>query len=135
MDQSPQPSNRVVQALEVIEKGGDNAELRIKTDDEASSLLWAAQWLDEHREFSVVGIRLDTESSADVEDDCTATLIIELWRVNTRAPRRFGPWAQGVPTLHYAPHHNDDERPSPTTKKLDELTAALERVAMHLGDR
>lgn len=134
MDQFTQPSTRVVQALEVIEKDAHNAELRIKTTDEASSLLWSAQWLDEHREYAVTGIRLDMTSNPDDENDCTTTLIVDLHLANSRAPRRFGPWVQGVPTLHYPPHHNERQA-STSAKQLEELTAALERVAFHLGDR
>ncbi len=62
--------------------------------------LWAAQWLDEHREYAVTGIRLDR--SSDVSDDdasATTTLVVTLDLANEPAPAQLGPWFHGVPPV------------------------------------
>jgi len=74
-----------------------NGELRVISDDEAASLLWAAQWLDEHREYMVTAIRLDDTADPDDEDDTTTTLVIALHHANEHEPGRLGPWPHGVP--------------------------------------
>jgi hypothetical protein len=50
---------RVRQGIRLIEHDELNSELQVIGADEPASLLWAAQWLDEHREFAVTAIRLD----------------------------------------------------------------------------
>jgi hypothetical protein len=95
-DQSPPPQLR--QAFRYLESDTHNAELHVTTEDEAGSLLWAAQWLDEHREYSVTGIRLDYGSNRD-DEDCTTTVVVSLHRAHTRRPARLGPWVRAVPPL------------------------------------
>lgn len=76
-----------------------NAELQVKSDDEAASLLWAAQWLDEHREYMVTAIRLEDWSDPDDEEDSTTTVVIDVHHANEHQPGRLGPWPHGVPPL------------------------------------
>lgn len=96
MEADPHPFT--LEALRVIKQGPLQAELRVTTSDEAASLLWAAQWLDEHREYSVTAIHLDTHRTADApDDDTTTTLVIALHLVNEPMPGHLGPWAHGVP--------------------------------------
>jgi hypothetical protein len=47
-----------------------NAELRVTSSDEAASLLWAAQWLDEHREYAATAIELSLDPPTDVVLGC-----------------------------------------------------------------
>lgn len=86
------------QALQVFKHDEMNAELRVTTVDEAASLLWAAQWLDEHREYSATTIRLDV-SNPDNDATGTTTLVVTLHLFNEHEPARFGPWSHGVPPL------------------------------------
>ena len=69
-----------------------DAELHVISDDEAASLLWAAQWLDEHREYAVTAVRLDDTADPDDEEDVTTTLVLTLTEpTNTsRANSIFG---------------------------------------------
>ena len=90
---------RVKQGIQFIETNEPNAELHVISEDEASSLLWAAQWLDEHREYAMTAIRLDESSDPDDEEDMTTTLILTLNRAYERQPSRLGPWPHGVPPL------------------------------------
>lgn len=94
------PEPYLHQALQVFKHSDMDAELRITTDDESASLLWAAQWLDEHREYAVTGIRLD--QSSDLNDDdapATTTLVVTLDLANEPAPAQLGPWFHGVPPV------------------------------------
>ena len=86
------------QALQVIKHDEVNAELRVTTVDEAASLLWAAQWLDEHREYSATDIHLDTTYSSE-DAAGTTTLVVRLHLFNEHEPARLGPWSHGVPPL------------------------------------
>ncbi len=86
------------QALQLFKHDEMNAELWVSTVDEAASLLWAAQWLDEHREYSATAIRLDT-SNPDQEATGVTTLVVTLHLSNEHEPARFGPWSHGVPPL------------------------------------
>ena len=79
-----------------------DAELHVISDDEAASLLWAAQWLDEHREYAVTGIRLDDTADPDDEEDVTTTLVLTLDRAYEHQPGKLGPWPHGVPPLETA---------------------------------
>lgn len=95
------PKPYLHQALQVFKHDDMNAELRVTTDEEAASLLWAAQWLDEHREYGVTDIRLD-RSEEDADDDnapATTTLVVSLHLFNEHEPARFGPWSHGVPPV------------------------------------
>jgi len=65
----PNPEKpRVRQGIQFIELDELNAELHVINDDEAASLLWVAQRLDEHREYAVTAVRLD-----DTADPTTRT--------------------------------------------------------------
>jgi hypothetical protein len=88
---------RVTQGIRLVEHDEHNAELQVIGDDEPASLLWAAQWLDEHREFAVTAIRLDDTADPDDEEDVTTTLVVTLDRAYERQPGRLGPWPHGVP--------------------------------------
>jgi hypothetical protein len=90
----------IKQQLQVVEVDPRNIELRVTTSDDAASLLWAAQWLDEHREYSMTGIRLNENNSySDDDGDTTATLIIKLHLFHERTPGKLGPWPHGVPQI------------------------------------
>jgi hypothetical protein len=93
------PKPYVHQALQVLKHDEMNAELRVTTVDEAASLLWAAQWLDEHREYGVTEVRLDNPSNIDDDEPGTSTLVIRLHMFSEPEPARFGPWNHGVPPI------------------------------------
>ena len=88
---------RIRQGIQLVQHDELNAELSVISEDEAASLLWAAQWLDEHREYAVTAIRLDNTADPDDEDDVTTTVVITLHRANEHEPGRLGPWPHGVP--------------------------------------
>jgi len=88
---------RIRQGIQLVQHDELNAELNVLSEDEAASLLWAAQWLDEHREYAVTVIRLDNTADPDDEDDVTTTVVITLHRANEHEPGRLGPWPHGVP--------------------------------------
>jgi hypothetical protein len=88
---------RVRQGIQFVVVNELNAELHVIGDDEASSLLWAAQWLDEHREYAMTAIRLDDTADPNDEEDVTTTLVLTLDRAYQRLPGRLGPWPHGVP--------------------------------------
>jgi hypothetical protein len=90
------PRPYVAQALQVLKHGEYQAELRVTSDDEAASLLWAAQWLDEHREYSVTGMQLKFSEAADDDAHVTTTLIVMLDLANEPSPGKLGPWPRGV---------------------------------------
>jgi hypothetical protein len=92
-------SSRPDQALQVFKRGDEEAELRVTSVDEAASLLWAAQWLDEHREYTVTDVRLEGLHSADDGQAGITTLVIALYLANEPEPSRFGPWVHGVPPI------------------------------------
>lgn len=73
LDQSPPPL--LWQAIRFLESDTHNAELHVTTEDKAGTLLWAVQWLDEHREYSVTGIRLDYSANRDDEDGTTTVTV------------------------------------------------------------
>jgi hypothetical protein len=88
---------RIRQGIQLVQHDELSAELSVISEDEAASLLWAAQWLDEHREYAVTAIRLDNTADPDDEDDVTTTVVITLHRANEHEPGRLGPWPHGVP--------------------------------------
>src|SRR6266568_7668474 len=59
---------RIRPSIQLVQHDELNAELSVISDDEAASLLWAAQWLDEHREYAVTAIRLDDTTDPDDEE-------------------------------------------------------------------
>jgi transcriptional regulator with XRE-family HTH domain len=91
------------QGLQFIQLDQINGELRITGDDDAALLLWAAQWLDEHRDYMITGIRFEHPAQLDGEGDLTATVVIELTSPGTPSPEaarpRLGPWSHGVPPM------------------------------------
>jgi len=87
----------VRQAIQFIQHDELNAELHVTSDDEAGSLLWAAQWLDEHRDYGMTAIRLHDAADPDDEEDVTTTLVLTLHRAYQRQPGHLGPWPHGVP--------------------------------------
>src|SRR5712692_3023597 len=89
----------VAQALQVIKHGEYDVELRVVSDDEAASLLWAAQWLDEHREYSVTAICLNFGTADDDVADAATTLVVTLHLANEHSPGILGPWPHGVPSI------------------------------------
>lgn len=92
---------RVRQGIQPIQLYELNAELHVIGDDEAASLLWAAQWLDEHREYALGVIRL-ADAAPDDEENVTTTLVLTLDRAYEQQPGHLGPWPHGVPPL--VPH-------------------------------
>ncbi len=92
-------ASRVRHSIQFIEHDQMNGELRVVSDDEAASLLWAAQWLDEHRECTVTAIRLEDTSNPDDDRDSTTAVIVTVNLANEHEPGRLGPWPHGVPPL------------------------------------
>jgi hypothetical protein len=94
---------RVRQGIQFIRQDEDNGELRVTGDDDAGLLLWAAQWLDEHRDYIITAIRFQHPASPEDEADVTATVIISLTtpgRPTAEDMRpRLGPWPHGVPPM------------------------------------
>ena len=86
MTASPHP--RIRQALQFIQHDEMNGELQVISSDEAASLLWAAQWLDEHREYFVTAIELKYPPADEVDDDddSTSTLVVILHLANEHVP-------------------------------------------------
>ena len=74
-------------------------ELRITTDDDASAFFWAAQWLDEHREYFVTRVELSSSGDEGNTLDSTRTLTLHVHNANERAKPMLGPWSHGVPPL------------------------------------
>ena len=62
MSQEP----RIKQGIQFVQTDQINGELRIIGEDDAASLLWAAQWLDEHREYIITAMRRGACPPADV---------------------------------------------------------------------
>lgn len=90
---------RIRQGVQFMQYNELDAELHVISDDEAASLLWAAQWLDEHREYAVTAVRLDDTADPDDEEDVTTTLVLTLDRAYEHQPGKLGPWPHGVPPL------------------------------------
>jgi phage protein D len=88
---------RVRESIQFIQHDEVNAELHVVFEDDAAALLWAAQWLDEHREYTMTAIRLDHTADPDDEHDVTATLVVSLHQFGGHGPGRLGPWPHGVP--------------------------------------
>ena len=107
LGEDPEPAPvypRVRQGIEFIAHGDSNGELRITGDDDAGLLLWGAQWLDEHRDWTLTAMRLQYPS-APRDGGMTATVILELASPGTFPPGdpsmepRLGPWSHGVPPM------------------------------------
>ena len=100
MSQEP----RIKQGIQFIQTDQINGELRIIGEDDAASLLWAAQWLDEHREYMITDMRFEHSANPDDETDITATVTISLTHVGSapdgkKLPGLLGPWPHGVPPV------------------------------------
>jgi transcriptional regulator with XRE-family HTH domain len=63
--------------IEFSARGDSNGELRVTGDDDAAVLLWAAAWLDEHRDWSIADITFKYPAWPGHEGT-TATVVIEL---------------------------------------------------------
>ena len=94
---------RVRHGIQFIELDQMNSELRVTGDDDAAILLWAAQWLDEHRGFVIIGMRFEAAPNPDGETDLTATMTVNLQHAGEPPagpePGRLGPWPHGVPPM------------------------------------
>lgn len=97
---------RVRHGIQFIEldRGRGDGELRVTGDDDAGLLLWAAQWLDEHREYIITDIRFEHPAQpGDDNPGITATVVITLTTPGQPTPEdrkpRLGPWPHGVPPM------------------------------------
>jgi len=100
MSQEP----RIKQGIQFVQTDQINGELRIIGEDDAASLLWAAQWLDEHREYIITAMRFEHSPSRDDEADLTAAMVISLTHAGNapdgkKLPGLLGPWLHGVPPV------------------------------------
>jgi len=86
-----------------IDPGRGDGELRVTGDDDAGLLLWAAQWLDEHREYIITGMRFVHIGGQEDGTGMTATLLISVNAAGLTTPEdrkpRLGPWPHGVPPM------------------------------------
>jgi hypothetical protein len=95
---------RVRQGIEFIAHDDSNGELRITGDDDAGLLFWGAQWLDEHRDWIIEGMRFQ-HPFVPGDQGTTATVIIKLTMPGTlplghlSLKPRLGPWTHGVPPM------------------------------------
>ena len=96
---SNEPSRHARQALQVFKHDEQNAELHVTSSDEAASLLWAAQWLDEHREYSATAIELRSPADGQEDEWGSTTLVVTMHLFNEHEPARFGPWPHAVPPM------------------------------------
>jgi hypothetical protein len=105
--EDPEPVSafpRVRHGIEFTAHDDSNGELRITGDDDAGLLYWGAQWLDEHREWTITGLRFQYPS-APRDGGMTATVLIELTSPGTLPDGhpdmrpRLGPWSHGVPPM------------------------------------
>src|ERR1700678_4151712 len=99
---SAQALSRVLHGIEFSARGDSNGELRVTGDDDAAVLLWAAAWLDEHRDWGITGITFRYPAFPGHEGT-TATVVFELECPGTLPPEdmrpRLGPWPHGVPPM------------------------------------
>ena len=101
MSQEP----RIKQGIQFVQTDQINGELRIIGEDDAASLLLAAQWLDEHREYIITAMRFEhSPGGRDDEADLTATIVITLTHAGNapdgkKPPGLLGPWPHGVPPV------------------------------------
>ena len=88
--------------IEFSARDDSNGELRVTGDDDAAVLLWAAAWLDEHRDWVVTGITFRYPAIPGREGT-TTTVVFELASPGTPSPEdmrpRLGPWPHGVPPM------------------------------------
>ena len=93
---------RVRHGIEFSARDDSNGELRVTGDDDAAVLLWAAAWLDEHRDWTIAGITFRYPAWPGHEGT-TATVVFELASPGTPSPAdmrpRLGPWPHGVPPM------------------------------------
>jgi transcriptional regulator with XRE-family HTH domain len=90
---------RVRQGIEFSARDDSNGELRVTGDDDAAVLLWAATWLDEHRDWVITGITF-RYPAVPGDKGTTATVVFELASPGTPSPEdmrpRLGPWPHGI---------------------------------------
>ena len=77
---------RIKQGIQFIQTDQINGQLCIIGDDDAASLLWAAQWLDAHREYIITDIQFENSANPRDEADLTATVTISLTHVSIQVP-------------------------------------------------
>lgn len=86
-----------------LDPGRGDGEPRVTGDDDAGLLLWAAQWLDEHREYIITAMRFEHPADPSDEATITATVVITLTAPGQTTPEdrkpRLGPWNHGVPPV------------------------------------
>ena len=68
---------RVRHGIEFSARDDSNGELRVTGDDDAAVLLWAAAWLDEHRDWTITGITFRYPAISG-DEGTTATVVFEL---------------------------------------------------------
>jgi transcriptional regulator with XRE-family HTH domain len=97
---------RVRHGIEFSARDDSNGELRVTGDDDAAVLLWAAAWLDEHRDWVVTGITF-RYPAVPGHEGTTGTVVFELASPGTPSLEdmrpRLGPWAHGVPPMYSRP--------------------------------
>lgn len=90
------------QGIEFITRGDSDGVLRITGDDDAALLLWAAQWLDEHRDWIISGMQFRHPFQPG-DRGLTATVILKLTSPGHPGPEGMrpllGPWPHGVPPM------------------------------------
>jgi transcriptional regulator with XRE-family HTH domain len=88
--------------IEFSARDDSNGELRVTGDDDAAVFLWAAAWLDEHRDWTVTGITFRYPAWPGHEGT-TATVVLQLASPGTPSAEdmrpRLGPWPHGVPPM------------------------------------
>ena len=87
-----------------LDRDRGDGELRVTGDDDAGLLLWAAQWLDEHRDYIITAMRFEYLADPGDEASTTATVVISLASPGydpdpTHTRPRLGPWTHGVPPM------------------------------------
>jgi hypothetical protein len=91
---------RVRHGIEFSARDDSNGELRVTGDGDAAVLLWAAAWLDEHRDWTVTGITF-RYPAVPGHEGTTATVVFELASPGMPSPEdmrpRLGPWPHGGP--------------------------------------
>jgi hypothetical protein len=86
---SAQTLPRVRHGIEFSARDDSNGELRVTGDDDAAVLMWAAAWLEEHRDWVVTGITF-RYPAAPGDEGTTATVVFELASPGIDAAHQVG---------------------------------------------
>jgi transcriptional regulator with XRE-family HTH domain len=93
---------RTRHGIEFSARDDSNGLLQVTGDDDAAVFLWAAAWLDEHRDWTVTGITFRYPAWPGHEGT-TATVLFELASPGILPAEdmkpRLGPWPHGVPPM------------------------------------